>query len=262
MKRPRAPAGKLLDGRISWQRVALDDSLFVGSDVGGFVELEELALGSTITSDQPPGPGPAKKRKAGGAQEAGDGAEALSTAAAAAGRPAKLQKGRRAGQHQGPEPAAVDALLPHLHQQAHAEQPAAGQAADGQPSSRSPEKKKKRSRILEAQGAQPQPPGASKAAAAAEPPSASQESDTLEAVSKAWGFCGLHPQLLATLAAQGFLNPTPIQQRCLPSAIWGRKDIVGAAQTVRHRRLSCRLLELLHAGAVASRLTKTRAPNA
>ena len=51
----------------------------------------------------------------------------------------------------------------------------------------------------------------------------------------AWAGHGLHPPLLAALAAQGFTTPTPVQEACLPAAIHGRRDIIGAAQTVRAR---------------------------
>lgn len=47
----------------------------------------------------------------------------------------------------------------------------------------------------------------------------------------AWGGHGLYPPLLAALARQGFTTPTPIQEACLPPAIHGRRDIIGAAQT-------------------------------
>ena len=54
----------------------------------------------------------------------------------------------------------------------------------------------------------------------------------------AWAGHGLYPPLLAGLAAQGFTTPTPVQEACLPAAVHGRRDIIGAAQTVRAARLS------------------------
>lgn len=50
----------------------------------------------------------------------------------------------------------------------------------------------------------------------------------------AWGGHGLYPPLLAGLARQNFTTPTPIQEACLPPAIHGRRDIIGAAQTVHN----------------------------
>jgi ATP-dependent RNA helicase RhlE len=46
------------------------------------------------------------------------------------------------------------------------------------------------------------------------------------------GFSGLGiaPKLLGILASKKFVQPTPIQQRCIPSAIEG-KDLIGIAQT-------------------------------
>lgn len=52
-----------------------------------------------------------------------------------------------------------------------------------------------------------------------------------EADMSAWSQLGLHPELLARLAARGFARPTPIQEACLPPALHGRRDIVGAAET-------------------------------
>ena len=52
----------------------------------------------------------------------------------------------------------------------------------------------------------------------------------------AWAGHGLYPPLLGALVRQGFATPTPVQQACLPPAIHGRRDIIGAAQTVRALR--------------------------
>lgn len=49
----------------------------------------------------------------------------------------------------------------------------------------------------------------------------------------AWGGLGLGARVLGTLAKLGFEQPTPIQAECLPAAIRDRRDIIGAAQTVR-----------------------------
>lgn len=50
----------------------------------------------------------------------------------------------------------------------------------------------------------------------------------------AWEVFNLHSSLIAGLAAKGFDEPTPIQEACLQPAIHGRRDIIGAAQTVRY----------------------------
>ena len=49
----------------------------------------------------------------------------------------------------------------------------------------------------------------------------------------AWEGYGLGPRVLRALASIGFEQPTPIQAECLPPAIRDRRDIIGAAQTVR-----------------------------
>ena len=49
----------------------------------------------------------------------------------------------------------------------------------------------------------------------------------------AWAGHGLYPPLLGALATQGFTTPTAVQEACLPAAVHGRRDIIGAAQTVR-----------------------------
>ena len=50
-------------------------------------------------------------------------------------------------------------------------------------------------------------------------------------LSPVWRTFGLHDDLLAKIAANGFVKPTPIQQACLPAALHGRRDVVGAAET-------------------------------
>ena len=69
-----------------------------------------------------------------------------------------------------------------------------------------------------------------------------------------WVPFGLHEALLHKLAAAGFEQPTPIQRECLPSAIHGRRDVVGAAETGSGKTLAFglpilqRLLDERHAG--------------
>jgi hypothetical protein len=49
-------------------------------------------------------------------------------------------------------------------------------------------------------------------------------------VSEAWAVLGLHEAILGRLAAAGFKEPTPIQRECLPAALHGRRDVIGAAE--------------------------------
>jgi ATP-dependent RNA helicase DDX24/MAK5 len=49
----------------------------------------------------------------------------------------------------------------------------------------------------------------------------------------AWEGYGLGAGVVGALGALGFEQPTPIQAECLPAAIRDRRDIIGAAQTVR-----------------------------
>ena len=49
----------------------------------------------------------------------------------------------------------------------------------------------------------------------------------------AWSEFDLHPKIVAAIAQAGFAQPTPIQQQSLLPAIRDRRDVIGAAQTVR-----------------------------
>ena len=92
------------------------------------------------------------------------------------------------------------------------------------------------------------------AAATQEPASSVEPVDTA-----AWGPFGLHDALLVRLGAAGFASPTPIQAECLPAAIHGRRDVVGAAETGSGKTLAFglpimqRLCELHAGGAAAER---------
>ena len=56
----------------------------------------------------------------------------------------------------------------------------------------------------------------------------------------AWDDYGLDELVVQALAAQSFTSPTPIQHECLPAAVLGNADLIGAAQTVRLlERLLC-----------------------
>ena len=48
---------------------------------------------------------------------------------------------------------------------------------------------------------------------------------------RAWKPLGMHKKLLASVAKLGFKTPTPIQERCIPVALSGSADVIGAAQT-------------------------------
>ena len=48
----------------------------------------------------------------------------------------------------------------------------------------------------------------------------------------AWDDYGLDESIINALALQGFTAPTAIQHECMPAAIQGNADIIGAAQTV------------------------------
>ncbi len=61
----------------------------------------------------------------------------------------------------------------------------------------------------------------------------------------AWEGLGLGPGVLGAIGGLGFGEPTPIQRECLLPAIRDRRDVIGAAQTVR----TCRHL-LAHAPTV------------
>ena len=60
---------------------------------------------------------------------------------------------------------------------------------------------------------------------------------------RAWEGLGLGPGVLDAIGGLGFGEPTPIQRECLLPAIRDRRDVIGAAQTVRAR--TCRHMSLL-----------------
>ena len=53
----------------------------------------------------------------------------------------------------------------------------------------------------------------------------------LAAASEGWRPYSLHEELVSALGTNGFVTPTAIQSMCLPAALHGRRDIVGAAET-------------------------------
>lgn len=52
----------------------------------------------------------------------------------------------------------------------------------------------------------------------------------IDMINAGFNTLGIAPKLLASLQAKNYINPTPIQARCIPVALEG-KDIVGIAQT-------------------------------
>ena len=70
---------------------------------------------------------------------------------------------------------------------------------------------------------------------------------------RAWAGHSLYPPLLAALAAQGFTTPTAVQEACLPAAVHGRRDIIGAAQTVRQIGARSALARFVHLQRLATR---------
>ena len=61
----------------------------------------------------------------------------------------------------------------------------------------------------------------------------------------AWFEFDLHPLLLRAIQDAGFATPSPIQRECLPPAMKGRCDIIGAAQTGSGKTLAF-ALPILH----------------
>lgn len=55
--------------------------------------------------------------------------------------------------------------------------------------------------------------------------------DAATAAGESWSSLGMHDALLRRLALAGFAQPTPIQRECLPAAVHGRRDVIGAAET-------------------------------
>ena len=68
----------------------------------------------------------------------------------------------------------------------------------------------------------------------------------------AWQQFELHPSLEGALLAQGFFNPTPIQDACLMPAVRGRCDVIGAAQTVTSIDPTCATTHLLQSACTAA----------
>ena len=203
----------LPSGPAKWRQLEVDDAFFTGADVGGFLGLEELAPPSAKAVVQER---PAKRQKVKGPSQ-NDGPMVLAGSDAAA-----------APSETASQPAVTPTA--QTQTQASTEIPA--------PAQKKPARKGKKRVADTASGGKNKVKESSDSNSQESPSTqAPEEEDTdisttdREAV-KAWDFSGLHPQLLKSLARLGFTHPTPIQQRCLPTAIWDGRDIVGAAQTV------------------------------
>ena len=204
--KPKAKASKA----TSWRKVEVDSDALRFSSMGGFFSLEELdgdAAGSihwdaarfSAVQDAVP-------------DDAADDAPASESApdtvpdGAAATKPARKRK--RKAKQPTEEPPAEERLpwAPPHKKKAATERDAT--AADGTTAV--------------------EPVVAVHEAGGEAAPSAQAD---VETDMSAWSQLGLHPELLARLAGRGFTRPTPIQEACLPPALHGRRDIVGAAET-------------------------------
>lgn len=76
------------------------------------------------------------------------------------------------------------------------------------------------------------------AAAAAEEAQEGEDKQPLADVS-AWGPFELHPLVERAVAQLGFSEPTRVQSECIPAAVRDRRDVIGAAQTVRGAVVLC-----------------------
>ena len=212
--KPKAKASKA----TSWRKVEVDSDALRFSSMGGFFSLEELdgdaagsihwdaarfsAVQDAVPDDAPddtPGSEPAP-------DAVPDGAAAIKPDGAAATKPARKRK--RKAKQPTEEPPAEERLpwAPPHKKKAATERDAT--AADGP--------------------AAVEPAVAVHEAGGEAAPSAQAD---VETDMSAWSQLGLHPELLARLAGRGFTRPTPIQEACLPPALHGRRDIVGAAET-------------------------------
>ena len=208
--KPKAKASKA----TSWRKVEVDSDALRFSSMGGFFSLEELdgdAAGSihwdaarfSAVQDAVPDDAPDDTP---GSEPAPD---AVPDDAAAT-KPARKRK--RKAKQPTEEPPAEERLpwAPPHKKKAATERDAT--AADGP--------------------AAVEPAVAVREAGGEAAPSAQADVETeVETDMSAWSQLGLHPELLARLAGRGFTRPTPIQEACLPPALHGRRDIVGAAET-------------------------------
>ena len=216
--KPKAKASKA----TSWRKVEVDSDALRFSSMGGFFSLEELdgdAAGSihwdaarfSAVQDAVPDDAPDDAPASEPAPDAvPDDAAAIKPDGAAATKPARKRK--RKAKQPTEEPPAEERLpwAPPHKKKAATERDAT--ATDGP--------------------AAVEPVVAVHEAGGEAAPSAQPEVETeVETDMSAWSQLGLHPELLARLAGRGFTRPTPIQEACLPPALHGRRDIVGAAET-------------------------------
>ena len=234
------------DGAIcrGWQRVSVDDQFFAGLAEPGFQELEELSNGNAglLGEDLQALIAKADAALASGAVDAPQPASGGAHAKAGQSKQSRKRKRRReeaaAASVQAPDAAnsasgvkdvqtdllariqkleTENATLRNPHGEAHTG--SAGAATEA----KSARKRTIRSAEYE---------GNSAAEAAAPPQAAKQHAEAVQDLS-AWDDYGLDQLVIDSLGQQGFTAPTPIQHECLPAAVRGGADIIGAAQTVR-----------------------------
>ncbi|BDA45127.1 DEAD-box ATP-dependent RNA helicase 13 [Coccomyxa sp. Obi] len=268
-KKRKRTADNPLAGMQGWQKVEVGDELLIGSEEGGFLELEEFkpTPGAIMGLPQPTeqqltdtekkqaslDKKPKKKKKLAPKE--------VDTKAARGTEDMQLSTGS-AGASAGGEPvsddvAALKAQLAKLQAENAAlkEGNAPGKAPDPN-SARSAKLAAKRAKAKEIRQVKKEAAKARKLRAAArsaddEEPvgpkkkKAKAEAATAPAKPKsmlgtsgapavdmaAWEGLGLGPGVLNAIAHLGFAEPTPIQRECLLPAIRDRRDVIGAAQT-------------------------------
>ena len=220
MAKAKQPKPKAKTSKVtSWRKVEVDSDALRFSSMGGFFSLEELdgdaagsihwdaarfsAVQDAVPDDAADTPGPEPTPDA-----VPDDAAATKPDGAAATKPARKRK--RKAKQPTEEPPAEERLpwAPPHKKKAATERDAT--AADGP--------------------AAVEPVVAVREAEAGGEAAPSTQAE-VETDMSAWSQLGLHPELLARLAGRGFTRPTPIQEACLPPALHGRRDIVGAAET-------------------------------
>ena len=219
------------DQSASWSRVDVGDDFMLGSTEGGFMGLEVLgAEEAKLFGHHDVRP----QRDADGAAEdeidAGtDAAEVLRKS-----KGSKRVRTEEVGQNKRPrvsaeaeadtkatsESATLAALTAKIAALEAENTALKGQEQPKQQKKKTKEKKAKK-QAPSSQRASPIPAGEDVQ------PAASQTDMT------AWTPYDLHPKVAEAIATMGFGQPTPIQQECLLPAVRDRRDVIGAAQTVR-----------------------------
>ena len=223
-KRKAAP----WDKSKGWKSVKIGDDLMLGSTESGFMGLEVLEPAETLLFGN-------HKRQAEPSSEPGDeeGAELeaileANEEPAAASVPKKKKAKPSSAKAQDHTPARSTALAPSGNKLAVLTAKIAALEAENSAlksqgtfeSAKPAKKKKKDSKATKLS-----------AAAASNPTEPTNIAETVDI--SAWSDFDLHPKIAQAIAQAGFTQPTPIQEQCLLPAIRDRRDIIGAAQTVR-----------------------------